>query len=203
MIFLVYVEHGLKQLSIDMLSIKLNTQYLKSRLISLLFKKLCDQVTKLYISGALIQIWTGDLSLTKGVLYHWAIRANLCFNGAGDEGRTRDMQLGRLPLYQLSYSRTMSVQTVFWSLKLVVGEGFEPSKLTRQSYSLFPLAARESHLTLTFSAVLLLHFWNTRKWCRHQESNSGPTDYKSVALPTELCRRFPMFRTFVSERCAV
>ena len=25
-------------------------------------------------------------------------------------------------------------------------------------------------------------------WCRHQESNSGPTDYKSVALPTELYR---------------
>ena len=26
-------------------------------------------------------------------------------------------------------------------------------------------------------------------WCRHQESNPGPTDYKSVALPAELCRR--------------
>src|SRR5690606_27545962 len=26
-------------------------------------------------------------------------------------------------------------------------------------------------------------------WCRHQESNSGPTDYKSVALPTELYRQ--------------
>ena len=25
-------------------------------------------------------------------------------------------------------------------------------------------------------------------WCRNQESNSGPTDYKSVALPTELLR---------------
>ena len=25
-------------------------------------------------------------------------------------------------------------------------------------------------------------------WCRHQESNSGPTDYKSVALPAELYR---------------
>jgi hypothetical protein len=25
-------------------------------------------------------------------------------------------------------------------------------------------------------------------WCRHQDSNSGPTDYKSVALPTELYR---------------
>ena len=27
------------------------------------------------------------------------------------------------------------------------------------------------------------------KWCRHQESNPGPTDYKSVALPTELYRQ--------------
>ena len=26
------------------------------------------------------------------------------------------------------------------------------------------------------------------KWCRHQESNPGPTDYKSVALPAELYR---------------
>ena len=26
-------------------------------------------------------------------------------------------------------------------------------------------------------------------WCRHEESNHGPTDYKSVALPTELRRR--------------
>jgi hypothetical protein len=27
-------------------------------------------------------------------------------------------------------------------------------------------------------------------WCRNQDSNSGPTDYKSVALPTELLRRY-------------
>ena len=26
-------------------------------------------------------------------------------------------------------------------------------------------------------------------WCRHDESNAGPTDYKSVALPTELWRQ--------------
>ena len=30
-------------------------------------------------------------------------------------------------------------------------------------------------------------------WCRNQESNSGPTDYKSVALPTELLRRSAHF----------
>lgn len=29
---------------------------------------------------------------------------------------------------------------------MVVGEGFEPSKLSRQIYSLIPLTARESHL---------------------------------------------------------
>ena len=28
-----------------------------------------------------------------------------CSLRAGDEARTRDLQLGRLPLYQLSYSR--------------------------------------------------------------------------------------------------
>ena len=33
------------------------------------------------------------------------------------------------------------------------------------------------------------HFGVYINWCRHQESNSGPTDYKSVALPTELCRQ--------------
>jgi hypothetical protein len=59
---------------------------------------------------------------------------------------------------------------------MVVGDGFEPSKLSRRIYNPIPLATRESH------QYLLL------KWCRHQESNSGPTDYKSVALPTELYR---------------
>jgi hypothetical protein len=27
------------------------------------------------------------------------------------------------------------------------------------------------------------------KWCRREESNLRPTDYESVALPTELLRR--------------
>ncbi len=40
--------------------------------------------------------------------------------GAGDEARTRDPQLGRLMLYQLSYSRTNH-------FKPVQGVGFEPT----------------------------------------------------------------------------
>ncbi len=30
---------------------------------------------------------------------------------------------------------------------------------------------------------------NGEKWCRNQDSNPGPDDYKSTALPTELLRR--------------
>ena len=33
-----------------------------------------------------------------------------------------------------------------------------------------------------------LGFQGLGNWCRHTDSNRGPTDYKSVALPTELCR---------------
>ena len=36
-------------------------------------------------------------------------------------------------------------------------------------------------------------------WCRHQESNPGPTDYKSVALPAELYRLcFELIAYFVA-----
>ena len=94
--------------------------------------------------------------------------------------------------------------------KLVEGGGFEPPKLARQIYSLIPLATQEPlrNEALNFAhesircqlnfgekvpapvlfaqvrrfTLLFLPFF----WCRHQESNSGPTEYKSVALPTEL-----------------
>ena len=58
---------------------------------------------------------------------------------AGDETRTRDPQLGRLMLYQLSYSR-------LYYLIIVGREGFEPSKLAQQIYSLPHLATLESPL---------------------------------------------------------
>ena len=45
---------------------------------------------------------------------------------AGDEARTRDLQLGRLPLYQLSYSRILETQHYVFSL--VGRTGFEPVK---------------------------------------------------------------------------
>ena len=37
-------------------------------------------------------------------------------SGAGDEARTRDIQFGKLKLYQLSYSRTAAHQIYFLHL---------------------------------------------------------------------------------------
>jgi hypothetical protein len=42
-----------------------------------------------------------------------------CFPGAGDETRTRDPQLGRLMLYQLSYTRPNSLPIAHLRLPIV------------------------------------------------------------------------------------
>ena len=61
--------------------------------------------------------------------------------GAGDGIRTRDIQLGRLELYQLSYTRLSRLRLP--EPHAVVGrKGFEPLKPEgRQIYSLMRLAA--------------------------------------------------------------
>ena len=91
--------------------------------------------------------------------------------GAGNGIRTRDPQLGRLTLYQLSYSRLTHLPCVppigvcWWR-----GEDSNLRRLSQQIYSLPPLATREP-----------LHTWSWR-W----DSNPQPADYKSAALPVEL-----------------
>jgi hypothetical protein len=62
--------------------------------------------------------------------------------GAGNGTRTRDVQLGRLTLYQLSYSRNFlpehSSKSGWWR-----GEDLNLRSLRQQIYSLPPLATRE------------------------------------------------------------
>ena len=63
-------------------------------------------------------------------------------NGAGDEVRTRDPQLGRLMLYQLSYSRECrrSLRIEKWWGELDSNQ----RRRSRQVYSLLPLTTRAS-----------------------------------------------------------
>jgi hypothetical protein len=129
-------------------------------------------------------IRTRDLFLTKEVLYRLSYMGidpphPLIFfyaptspngprNGAGDGIRTRDPELGRLALYQLSYSRTPPVPSeIGGEGRIRTSEG-----ISRQIYSLLPLATREP-----LRAKLPI---GPSRW---RESNSQPTDYKSVALP--------------------
>ena len=97
---------------------------------------------------------------------------------AGNEIQTRDPQLGRLMLYQLSYSR-----------KIYLGLGVIFNKLTHK-LKLFPWGEQDSNLRRRTPAELqsapVGHFgispilFNTLS--RWRDSNPRPADYKSAAL---------------------
>ena len=70
---------------------------------------------------------------------------------------------------------------------LVEGEGFEPSK---------PEAADLQSAPFNHSGISP-HLSVRNIWSWQKELNPQPTDYKSVALPIELCQRFS-FVTSVS-----
>ena len=56
----------------------------------------------------------------------------------------------------------------------------------------YSIQEHEEYITYLILAALLiiyLFFIWIERWCRHQELNSGPDDYKSTALPTELYRQ--------------
>jgi hypothetical protein len=82
---------------------------------------------------------TGDLILTKDVLCQLSYVSDLHLQSdtgnhrAGDGTRTRDIKLGRLALYQLSYSRVPGSYPAVPNDgpaygPAMVREGFEPSK---------------------------------------------------------------------------
>ena len=83
---------------------------------------------------------------------------------------------------------------------MVEGEGFEPSKAEPSDLQSDPFDRSGTPPRRTLFSVNV-ELMSTQlltlillRWCWHQESNPGPTDYKSVALPTEL--RQQMLFTF-------
>ena len=65
---------------------------------------------------------------------------------------------------------------------MVEGEGFEPSKAEPSDLQSDPFD-RSGTPPQIFKVLGQFLYWS-----RQQELNLRPTDYKSVALPTELCR---------------
>ena len=79
-----------------------------------------------------------------GAAFHFVLRNHADLRRAGDGARTRDIKLGRLALYQLSYSRDIPPRS---TASAADGGGrtrtFEG--LRRQIYSLIPLATWVPH----------------------------------------------------------
>ena len=103
------------------------------------------------MSGAHIRSRTGDLFITNEVLYLLSYASQSCADTrmlihtslervAGIEPARPAWKAGVLPL---NYTRLLETTPSRTSFQLVEGGGFEPPKLTRQIYSLIPLATRE------------------------------------------------------------
>ncbi len=89
--------------------------------------------------------------------------------GAGNETRTRDPDLGKVVLYQLSYSRLGMVTFKFWSGKRDSNSRPRPWQGRALPTELFPLG---------YGAF---KFWSGKR-----DSNSRPRPWQGRALPTEL-----------------
>ena len=71
-------------------------------------------------------------------------------NGAGDEGRTRDIQLGRLTLYQLSYSRKFLKWSVQQDLNL---------RPPAPKAGALPSCAMHRYLNVFTGQIIYYHFY--------------------------------------------
>ncbi len=103
---------------------------------------------------------------------HWLLLVYYNNNRAEDGIRTRDFQLGRLMLYQLSYFRFPKK----W--------GEQDSNLRRQSQQIYSLSSLTKLEYLPFSFLFLSSNQTKTKKSRWRDSNPRPRDYKSRALYT-------------------
>jgi hypothetical protein len=103
--------------------------------------------------------------------------------GAGDRIRTGDIQLGKLTLYQLSYSRVCvrrraSPNGVWWA-------GLDSNQRRHTPTDLQSVPFNHSG-TYPRRQDLAAPPGHGRTWSHPSESNRQPSDYKSDALPVEL-----------------
>ena len=89
------------------------------------------------LPGPITQRHIEHCALTMHTTIHQPNTTAINENGAGNGTRTRDPKLGRLALYQLSYSRAR-IREIWWR-----GKDSNLRRRRRQIYSLLPLATRE------------------------------------------------------------
>ena len=124
--------------------------------------------------------------LNSGPLPYQGSALPLSYNSefrAENGAQTRDPQLGRLVLYQLSYFRNTELPY----FREVGGDGFEPPKSKDNRFTvcpIWPLWKPPSMFLLLISASLTIPsaFFGFRFPSLLSDSNQRPRDYKSRAL---------------------
>ena len=66
------------------------------------------------------------------------------------------LSMERVARIELAYTawKAVVIAIIPYPQRMVVGGGFEPPKLTRQIYSLIPLATREPHLSILYQELV-------------------------------------------------
>jgi hypothetical protein len=113
--------------------------------------------------------------------------------GAGNEARTRDLNLGKVALYQLSYSRILSFKLYIGQMH-ISDQGHQKNSLDGKKSACQNLNNPDSEnkkgkLGFPFrrkDVGTSFHVWSGKRG-----SNSRPQPWQGCALPTEL---FPHFR---------
>jgi hypothetical protein len=115
------------------------------------------------------------------------------YSGAGEESRTLDLNLGKVALYQLSYSRIGALLfTTLLPQQTQTGAGEESRTLDLNlgKVALYQLSySRVSEPTLSqkFSKFPRQPYDNNlTNWSGRRVSNSRPQPWQGCALPTEL-----------------
>jgi hypothetical protein len=100
--------------------------------------------------------------------------------GAGEEARTLDLNLGKVALYQLSYSRNQQhLHLFYYANKTGAGEEARTLDLNLGKVALYQLSYSRKQIQQ--------HLFTTPiSWSGRRGSNSRPQPWQGCALPTEL-----------------
>jgi hypothetical protein len=162
------------------------------------------------VSNSRPQPWQGCALPTE--LLPLRSPANHTLFGAGEESRTLDLNLGKVALYQLSYSRTecVSLPTLLL-LRSGAGEESRTLDLNLGKVALYQLSYSRILETSIIAEIVTTSKTSftaesadcCKRWSGRRVSNSRPQPWQGCALPTELLPLCLSFAAMSSQQASI